>query len=206
MKGVGSAEGYHHGDLKAALVAAGRAILEREGLRGFSLRAAARQAGVSHAAPAHHFASIGAFLSECAAAGFAEFDAALAAARAGEPDPTRAVAAMGRAYLAFAAGNPAMFRLMFDRSAFGARAPAHEANAEASYRTLVAAVRALPPTLSEAEAAPRADAVWSLAHGYAHLMLEGHVCGGEGDGLERAASGVAAALAALAAGFARNRG
>lgn len=193
-------ESYHHGNLKAALVAAGRAILEREGLRGFSLRAAARLAGVSHAAPAHHFASLGAFLSECAAAGFADFDAALRAARDAEREPAPALAAMGRAYLGFARANPAVFRLMFDRSAFGERTEVHHANADASYATLVEAVRALDPGLAPEALERRVDAVWALTHGYAHLRLEDFVAD-DPDGEE-----IAAAVLALAAGFARKPG
>jgi AcrR family transcriptional regulator len=199
-------ERYHHGNLAAALVIAGRAILEEEGLRGFSLRAAARRAGVSHAAPAHHFASLGAFLSECAASAFAEFDDALRDARRGEQDPARAIAAMGRAYLGFAAANPAIFRLMFDRSACGERTLAHLRNAEASYETLVASVRALDPAVAGDALARRVDAVWSLTHGYAHLMLEGFIGEAQGPDLREATESAAAALTALTIGFKRNAG
>src|SRR5579875_3424668 len=105
---------YHHGDLRNALLAAAEAILEREGLNGLTLRAVARAGGVSHAAPAHHFGDLTGLLSELAAAGFRRlaerFDAAMAASGA-EPDAR--LAAMGRAYVAFARAHPGLFTLMF---------------------------------------------------------------------------------------------
>ena len=63
--------GYHHGDLREALVTAGRKLVEEKGIRGFTLRECARRAEVSHAAPAHHFASMGDLLAELVCRGFA---------------------------------------------------------------------------------------------------------------------------------------
>jgi AcrR family transcriptional regulator len=99
-------------DLPRRLLAAARAILDREGLDALTLRAAARAVGVSHAAPKNHFDDMTGLLSELAATGFREFAQALQAAGA------RAVAghpfnAIGEAYVAFAERNPAMFLLMF---------------------------------------------------------------------------------------------
>src|SRR5271163_3422463 len=68
---------YHHGDLRSALVAAGRELLAERGLNGFTLRECARKAGVSHAAPAHHFPTIGDLLSEIAATGFEELTSSM---------------------------------------------------------------------------------------------------------------------------------
>ncbi len=65
---------YHHGDLRSALVSAGRELLARRGLHGFTLRECARIAGVTHAAPAHHFPTVGDLLAEIAAIGFEELD------------------------------------------------------------------------------------------------------------------------------------
>ena len=61
------AQAYHHGDLREALVTSGRKLLEEKGIRGFTLRECARRAEVSHAAPAHHFASMDDLLAELAA-------------------------------------------------------------------------------------------------------------------------------------------
>src|ERR1700722_18212242 len=68
---------YHHGRLKQALVSAGRALLEQRGLEGFTLRECARRARVSHAAPAHHFDTVGDLLAEIAAQGFDDLTAAM---------------------------------------------------------------------------------------------------------------------------------
>src|SRR5215468_9252586 len=70
---------YHHGSLPEAMLAAAERILERDGIAGLTLRAAAREAGVSHAAPKNHFGDICGLLSELAALGFARFGAALVA-------------------------------------------------------------------------------------------------------------------------------
>src|ERR1700729_145260 len=94
---------YHHGDLKAALLAEAETILERDGVQALTLRAAARAVGVSHAAPANHFGDLTGLLSELAAVGFGRFTAALVAAKAAAGDNPRAMrTAMGRAYVGFA--------------------------------------------------------------------------------------------------------
>lgn len=165
---------YHHGDLKPALVAAGRAILEEKGPRGLSLREAARRAGVSHAAPAHHFATLGAFLADCAAAGFDELRQALDDARAAADavDPTAGLCAMGRAYVRFARANSAVFRLMFDRGTYTAPTASFRHSAERAYAGLVAAVGARGRDELEFEVA----AVWAIVHGHSILMLEERIC------------------------------
>src|SRR5580693_8015630 len=73
---------YHHGALRDALLEAAERVLERDGLPGLTLRAVAREAGVSHAAPTHHFGDLSGLLSELAAIGFQQFNAALAKAGA----------------------------------------------------------------------------------------------------------------------------
>ena len=73
---------YHHGALRDALLKAAERVLERDGLAGLTLRAVAREAGVSHAAPTHHFGDLTGLVSELAAIGFRQFNAAMAAAGA----------------------------------------------------------------------------------------------------------------------------
>src|SRR5262245_30775541 len=105
---------YHHGDLREALVTAATALLEEQGLSGFTLRQCARRAGVSHAAPAHHFAAADDLLAEIAARGFERFVARLGkAADQVEGPPLARLEAMGHAYVAFAIANPAVYGLMF---------------------------------------------------------------------------------------------
>src|SRR4029077_3165978 len=134
---------YHHGELREALVAAGRKLLEEKGLRGFTLRECARRAQVSHAAPAHHFASIDDLLAEIATRGYRDLAAAMtaedrrsggeAAARpawlgVGNPAPARV--GRGGGYMPFAPANPALFQLMFSREANHFETPALAAAAK----------------------------------------------------------------------------
>src|ERR1700757_5120858 len=79
-RGVGGQPSYHHGDLHDALLKAAETVLERDGVQGLTLRAAAREAGVSHAAPTHHFGDMTGLVSELAAIGFRQFNAAMAEA------------------------------------------------------------------------------------------------------------------------------
>src|SRR5215468_4979344 len=78
---------YHHGALREALLMAAEGILERDGMPGLTLRAAAREAGVSHAAPTHHFSDLTGLLSELAAVGFRRFGEMLLAAADRETEP-----------------------------------------------------------------------------------------------------------------------
>src|SRR5947207_4983161 len=109
-----TAKPYHHGELREALVAAGRKLLDEKGLRGFTLRECARRAGVSHAAPAHHFATIDDLLAEIATRGYRELCVAMEAevGRA-RPEPAARLVAQGVGYMTFAAAHPTLFQLMF---------------------------------------------------------------------------------------------
>src|SRR4029077_8826798 len=78
---------YHHGDLHDGLLDAAERVLERDGLVGLTLRAVAREAGVSHAAPPHHFGDLTGLLSDLAAIGFRRFNEAMVAARNSETHP-----------------------------------------------------------------------------------------------------------------------
>src|SRR5215204_3387524 len=104
---------YHHGDLHDALLAAAERVLEREGLPGLTLRAVAREAGVSHAAPTHHFRDITGLLSELAAVGFRQFNAAMAAAGTPGAPPLQNALTRAKAYVAYAQAHPGMYGLMF---------------------------------------------------------------------------------------------
>src|SRR5512138_2630439 len=104
---------YHHGALRDALLQAAEKVLERDGLPGLTLRAVAREAGVSHAAPTHHFGDLTGLLSELAAIGFRRFGAAMIAARNSETHPLLKGLANAKAYVAYARARPGMFSLMF---------------------------------------------------------------------------------------------
>ncbi|MGE0723404.1 MAG: TetR/AcrR family transcriptional regulator [Alphaproteobacteria bacterium] len=173
------AEPYHHGDLRAALIRAGREILAAEGLAGLTLRAAARRAGVSHAAPYRHFPDGEALLAAIAAEGFGELRAALVApdARGRGED---ALVAMAAAYVGFALDHPAMYRLMF-----GPAIPSKHRHGDlaaagaAAYRPLADAVA---ERVGPRRGAPGVRALtigaWSVVHGLAHLLVEGQIAEG----------------------------
>jgi AcrR family transcriptional regulator len=112
---------YHHGDLRAALVGAAAAEIERSGYEKLSLRELAASLGVSRAAPYRHFVDRRALLAALAAEGFDELAAIYRKAIKTEKSPRTRLAASGRAYLAFAAQCPQLFRLMFASDLFDAR-------------------------------------------------------------------------------------
>ncbi len=163
-------DGYHHGDLRRVLVRRALAVLERDGADALSLRALAREADVSHAAPYNHFADKDALLAALAAEGFRRFTAAMTEAAAAAP--AAPLAAIGAAYVAFAHAHPALFRLMFGRAL--ARAGANSelaAAARAAYAMLAETLRGDPTRT--AGAPEDALAAWALVHGLATLLIDG---------------------------------
>lgn len=152
---------YHHGDLRAVVLAAAGKLIEKEGLAGLSVREAARRAGVSHNAPYRHFPHRDALLAALAAEGFAQLETALEG-RSGRE--------LGEAYVRFALARPQRFRLMFGGQLALDRYPQLRAQAEATHGRLTAAFAGLG-----VEAKFAAAAAWSLVHGLAHLILDGHL-------------------------------
>ena len=105
---------YHHGDLRAALLAAAEVELAEAGIEAFSLRQVARRAGVSHAAPTHHFGDGQGLLTALAAEGYRRLLATQAAHEArAAPDARAQLVAAGVGYVDFAMTSPALFRLLF---------------------------------------------------------------------------------------------
>ncbi len=162
---------YHHGALREALLAAAEAILARDGVSGLTLRATAREAGVSHAAPGYHFEDLTGLLSELAAVGFHRLgDAMREAIDADDP----ASWSIGRAYVRFAAANPALFLLMFRLERLDASRPSLR-EARLSVFTLLGQARgggSEAPTLDELAVMTGA---WSLVHGFAMLLIDGRL-------------------------------
>src|SRR5271170_5574322 len=114
---------YHHGDLRAALVKAAAAEIERGGYENLSLRELAESLGVSRAAPYRHFADRRALLAAVAAEGFDELTVIYRGVIAREKTPPARLTAAGRAYLAFATERPQLFRLMFVSDLLGGTTP-----------------------------------------------------------------------------------
>jgi AcrR family transcriptional regulator len=171
---TGRAASYHHGDLRDALVRAGRTILEKDGLAALSLRRAARSAGVSPAAPYHHFPDKQALLDAIAKQGFEALTSAMETRMAEETDPNARLDASGVGYVAFAVENPALFQLMFSaRELELSRNAALIKAGERAYAVLQAAVAATSP---DGAASPLVCLrLWALVHGIAKLLLEGGV-------------------------------
>lgn len=172
---------YHHGDLHGALLKAARDVLERDGLQGLTLRAVAREAGVSHAAPSHHFGDLTGLVSELAATGFRNFNATMEAAGATGATPTDRAFARAQAYLAYARAQPGMYQLMFRTERLDMTRPGLREAANASFaglaRTIGARHSDAPVTtdaLSIDQAAMIARA-WSLVHGFTMLLLDGRL-------------------------------
>jgi AcrR family transcriptional regulator len=164
--------------LRDALLEAAERVLERDGLSGLTLRAVAREAGVSHAAPTHHFGDLTGLVSELAAIGFRQFSAAMASARAGAgPAPLEKALAGAKAYVAYAQAHPGMYGLMFRSERLDMSRPSLHEAAEASFAGLAGAIGASRHeqikesalSLDQAAAIVRA---WSLVHGFTTLLLD----------------------------------
>jgi len=154
---------YHHGDLRNALLVAGEAELTERGIEGFSLRSVAKRAGVSHAAPAHHFGDVRGLLTALAAEGFRRFQASLDQREADITDPRERAVTAALGYLDFAQASPALFRLIFSSKRPDMTDPDLTAAAGVAYRHLVWLIAELGGT--DADVA----ALWAMSHGIADL-------------------------------------
>jgi AcrR family transcriptional regulator len=163
-----SKKAYHHGDLREALLAAGERILRTKGLAALTLRAIAREAGVSHGAPAHHFPDLSALLSELAAVGFnrlADYlEAALAKPGSGRRDTDHA-------YLQFALDHRPLFLLMFRDERLYARNPALQAARARSFG-LLRKVEPSGPAVTPVQRAGAVASTWCMIHGFSMLAVE----------------------------------
>jgi AcrR family transcriptional regulator len=175
---------YHHGDLRRAILAAAVESIERGGVDALSLRALARRAGVSHAAPAHHFGDRSGLLTALAAEGFGRL--------ADQLDETLALTGsfldVGVAYVRFAVENPAPFAVMFRPELLRDGDPTLAAARTRAWEALAGGVQTAAPG---ADAARAAIAAWSLVHGLATLYLGGNLPSALGDDPEVIARDVA---------------
>jgi AcrR family transcriptional regulator len=159
---------YHHGDLRAALVRAAMELLEESGENALSLRAVARRAGVSPAAPYRHYADRETLVSAVAAVGYRELAERLSAAHP-SPSTPEELASVAIAYVQFALERPALFRIMFGE-------PCDHDNDErvSATETISLYVRAIVErSFPQTDADAMATAIWALVHGLAFLYLDG---------------------------------
>ncbi|MEM6294154.1 MAG: WHG domain-containing protein [Myxococcota bacterium] len=167
---------YHHGDLARALVDAAVSILEKDGPHALTLRKAARGAGVSHAAPAHHFGDLRGLLSGVAIRGWQGLLAAMREA----PDGSAAIDRMrqvGTGYIGFATANVGLFRAMFHPILAQGPSPndRHQAAREATWAYVVSVVEDCQAegSVRAGDAKAIARFAWSTTHGAAALCVEG---------------------------------
>jgi AcrR family transcriptional regulator len=165
---------YHHGDLRAELIAAVRELVETHGPDGFSVAEAARRAGVSSAAPYKHFKDRSEILRGVVSEAMDRLRAAMEAGAASYPaGSVEAVAAVGRAYVSFARAEPGVFRLVFGLTEGHENAPDLQCKGEGSFGVVVRAVAAclcLAPDHEEVQA--RAYMLWSFVHGHSFLTID----------------------------------
>jgi|SRR5579872_4750340 len=175
-QGADERRGYHHGNLREALIDAALDLIAKKGPAGFTFADAARWAGVSSAAPYRHFRDREALIADIARRGFELFETRLEQAwDGGKPEPFAAFERLGRAYLAFARDEPAYYSAMFE---VGVAIESDAGLRQASERAF-AVLRRAAETLCARAPGPRPPAlmvslhVWSLSHGIASLFARG---------------------------------
>jgi len=169
---------YHHGDLRAALVDAALGLIKDGGVEALTLRAAARQAGVTHAAPYRHFEDKNALLAAVAQSGFEQMADDIRRAQAEFDDAGEQMRATGLAYAQFAQTHCEHFALMFGR--VFANRDAYPDLQQASETTFALLLQTIIRCQAEGilgDADPRELALtaWSMTHGFASLIAEGQL-------------------------------
>jgi AcrR family transcriptional regulator len=167
---------YHHGHLHRALLDAGRKLVAERGVDGFTLREVARQAGVSHAAPYHHFRDKAALIESLAVESFAALEKTLRDAHENSgTSPTERLCTLGLAYVRFALERPAEFTLMNRPELRSGHPERLEQAARAAFEVLIDSIRECQTAGLVVEDAPDSLALvcWSAMHGLAVLLLDG---------------------------------
>ena len=175
--GRGGRRSYHHGNLREALVDAALDLIAEKGPAGFTFAEAARQAGVSPAAPYRHFRDRDALMADVAKRGFERFEKQLATAwDEGRPDLRQAFERVGKAYLAFARDEPAYFSAMFESGLSVSEHRELQDAGDRAFAVLRGACEALVAAMPAARRPPAmmmALHIWSLSHGIASLFARG---------------------------------
>jgi AcrR family transcriptional regulator len=164
--------GYHHGNLREALIAAARRLIAEHGPQGFTLNEASRTAGVSPSAPYRHFRDRNALIEATAEEGFNLFRQRLLAATAGVVSPYEALHRMGAAYYAFALDEPGFYQAMFSSGLPAVGTSVTQAG-DRAFAVLEDAVRALGA--KEHQVRELAIKIWAFTHGMTGLIASGSV-------------------------------
>lgn len=181
---------YHHKNLPATIISAALDVIAESGPSALSLRDLARRAGVSHAAPAHHFGDKAGLLTAVAVQGFGLLADALAEAQRQTGDFLE----VGVAYVGFAVGHPAHFAVMFRPELYRADDPELIAAKARAGEPLHRGVAPFAVSEADAGAQEAALAAWSLVHGFATLWLSGSLPPGLPADPREAARGAASVL------------
>src|SRR4029078_5569750 len=176
--------GYHHGNLREALIAAARRLIAVHGPQGFTLNEASRTAGVSPSAPYRHFRDRNALIEATAEEGFNLFRERLMAATGDVASPYQALHRMGAAYYAFAMDEPGFYQAMFSSGLPSVGTPVAEAGARA-FAVLEDSVKRLGA--EEGRGRELALKIWAFSHGMAGLIGSGAVSAMEAGRLSRGA-------------------
>jgi AcrR family transcriptional regulator len=181
QSGRSGPRGYHHGNLKEALIDAALELIAQKGPAGFTFAEAARWAGVSPAAPYRHFRDRDDLLADVARRGFDQFEAVLARAwDSGRPDAFTAFDRVGKAYLQFAKSEPAYYSAMFEAGIPPEASPELRAAGERAFAVLRIATERLVATLPAQNRPPvlmMALHIWAMSHGIASLFGRGDAAG-----------------------------
>ena len=181
QRGPSGPRGYHHGNLKEALIRAALALIAQKGAAGVTFAEAARWAGVSPAAPYRHFRDRDELLADVARRGFEQFEAALAGAwGSGRPDVFTAFDRIGKAHLQFARSEPAYYYAMFEAGILLESSPELREAGERSFSVLRQATEQLVATMPAQSRPPvlmMALHIWALSHGIASLFGRGDTAG-----------------------------
>jgi AcrR family transcriptional regulator len=169
-------ERYHHGDLPGALLEAVGRLIEQDGIGAVSLRAAAREVGVSHAAPAHHFRDKRGLLTAFAARGYEAFSAEMSRTwrHSASEDPPERLRLLTRAYIVFASEHRAYYEVMFRPEMIDGLLLASRGATDDAFHVLCAAVAAnLPEGTDRDTVLELALIAWCNVHGLVQLWFEG---------------------------------
>lgn len=178
-KSLGKRRAYHHGDLRRALLQAAWRLVKRAGLPGLTLREVAREVGVTHAAPYHHFATRSALLDALAEEAFVGLEAAMRGAHEACTDPGERLYLIGRAYVDFARDKPEQLQVMFRPRSDELEGPPPPSLAEVGARAFAQLYDAVVECQKHGVAPAGEDphqlalAAWSVVHGFALLWVDG---------------------------------
>jgi AcrR family transcriptional regulator len=167
-------ESYHHGDLRHALLEAALSLVAERSVAELSLREVARRAGVTYAAPYHHFADKSALLAAVACQGFEGLVAELERAAARRTTLESELLAMAEAYVAFAIAHPSHYRVMFlPEGKESLDSAALRVAGDRAFNMLLERVARVRPSEAERQHLVLATTVWAALHGLSLLAIDG---------------------------------